>query len=125
MWSVDMIMIVKSSVTRITFLTFAFLFLSLNSIYVQANESSLSTAQTEARKGGYQLIDLDGLWSLYQNNKEGLLLIDTRQEWEYHSGYIQGAVNFPMEPTWLARMTQRGSLEQFLGPDKERALVFY
>jgi len=73
--------------------------------------------QAEAKRGGYRLIDMDELWQLYQQAGNNLLLIDTRQDWEYYAGYIEGALNFSMEPTWLARITQRGALEQFLGPD--------
>jgi len=79
----------------------------------------------EAQKGGYRLINIDELWSLYQNNENNLVLVDTRQEWEYRSGYIKGAKSFSMEPTWLSRITRRGALEQFLGPDKTKTFVFY
>jgi rhodanese-related sulfurtransferase len=54
-----------------------------------------------------------------------MLLVDTRQEWEYRTGHIKGALNFPMEPTWMSRWRNKGALENFLGPDKERYLVFY
>ena len=84
-----------------------------------------SDVEAEAQKGGYQLIDMDELWQLYQKADNNLLLVDTRQDWEYYAGYIKGAINFSMEPTWLARMTQRGALEQFIGPDKTKFLVFY
>ena len=91
-----------------------------------ANEpDSLKAVEVEASKGGYQLIDVDSLWLLYQDKQQNLLLVDTRQEWEYHAGYIQGAVLFSMETTWLARMTQRDALEQFLGKDKSKTIVFY
>jgi rhodanese-related sulfurtransferase len=51
--------------------------------------------------------------------------VDTRQEWEYRTGHIQGAPNFPMEPTWFARWQRKGELGKLLGPDKERSVVFY
>ena len=54
-----------------------------------------------------------------------LILVDTRQEWEYRTGHIKGAVNFPMEPTWWYRWRKQGELKRFLGPDKDRFLVFY
>jgi hypothetical protein len=88
-------------------------------------QSSIETVAQEAKRGGYQLIDVESLWTLYQKDQADILLVDTRQEWEYHSGYIRGATNFPMEPTWLSRMTQRGALEQLLGADKLQTLVFY
>ena len=91
----------------------------------QPQVASNADVQAEAQRGGYQLINIEELWQLYQQADNNLLLVDTRQEWEYHAGYIKGAAFFSMEPTWLARMTQRGALEQFLGPDKTKILVFY
>jgi len=91
----------------------------------QPQVASNADVQAEAQRGGYQLINMGELWQLYQQANDNLLLVDTRQEWEYHAGYIQGAAFFSMEPTWLARMTRRGALEQFLGPDKTKTLVFY
>ena len=91
----------------------------------QPQVASNADVQAEAQRGGYKLINMDELWQLYQRADDNLLLVDTRQEWEYHAGYIKGAAFFSMEPTWLARMTQRGALEQFLGPDKTKILVFY
>jgi 3-mercaptopyruvate sulfurtransferase SseA len=81
--------------------------------------------RTEAAKGDYRLITTDELWQQYNSQRESLLVVDTRQEWEYRSGHIQGAVNFPMEPTWLSRWRKRGALETVLGPDKNRLIVFY
>ncbi len=81
--------------------------------------------RAEATKGGYRLISTDELWQQYKSNPEGLFLVDTRQEWEYRSGHIQGAINFPMEPTWLSRWRKKGDLEAVLGPDRNRLIVFY
>jgi hypothetical protein len=79
----------------------------------------------EARKGGYQLISTDELWARYNKERQSLLLVDTRQEWEYRTGHIKDAVLFAMEPTWLSRWRKKGELATFLGPDKERFIVFY
>ena len=79
----------------------------------------------EAAAGGYRLISTDELRERYQSKPDTILLVDTRQEWEYRSGYIKGAVNFPMEPTWLSRWRKKGDLEQLLGSDKDRFIVFY
>ena len=79
----------------------------------------------ESQAGGYQLISTDGLRDRYQSKPDTMLLVDTRQEWEYRSGHIKGAVNFPMEPTWLSRWRKKGDLEQLLGADKKRLIVFY
>jgi len=88
-------------------------------------ESAWEDVVAEARQGGYRLIGTEELWERYRKDPKSILLVDTRQDWEYRSGRIQGALNFPMEPTWIARWSQRGELERFLGPDKNRFLVFY
>jgi len=98
---------------------------ALSSFNVQAEADSQDVVRAEAEKGGYQLIDLKDLWQVYQDDQTELLLIDTRQSWEYHAGHIKGAVNFPLEPTWLSRLTQRGALDQFLKAHKSKKLVFY
>jgi 3-mercaptopyruvate sulfurtransferase SseA len=80
---------------------------------------------TEARQGGYRTIRTNELWERYEKDPDKMLLVDTRQEWEYRTGHIKGALNFPIEPTWMSRWRNKGTLEKFLGPDKERLLVFY
>ena len=80
---------------------------------------------TEAEMGGYKLINTNKLWEHYRKDPDSLLVVDTRQEWEYRTGHIKGAVNFPMEPTWLSRWQKKGDLENLLGTDKNRAVVFY
>jgi 3-mercaptopyruvate sulfurtransferase SseA len=79
----------------------------------------------EAKVGGYRIITTEEVASRYRNESTKLLLVDTRQEWEYRTGHIDGAVNFPMDPTWWSRLSNAGKLEEFLGPDKNRFLVFY
>jgi len=79
----------------------------------------------EAERGGYRLIDLPGLLALHEDGSQDLLLVDTRQEWEYSSGYIEGAVLFPMEPTWWERFSKKDELGILLGPNKDRSIVFY
>lgn len=88
-------------------------------------QTTLENVRVEARSGGYRLITTGELWSWLQSEADNLLLVDTRQEWEYHAGHIKGAVNFPMEPTWLSRWRKKGALAQLLGADKDRTIVFY
>ncbi|RJX25004.1 MAG: rhodanese-like domain-containing protein [Desulfurivibrio sp.] len=90
-----------------------------------AGAATMADVQKEAERGGYKLIATDELWGMISRDPAAVLLVDTRQEWEYAAGHIAGAVNFPMEPTWLSRLTRRGELEQFLGPDKAKHIVFY
>lgn len=88
-------------------------------------EADRSQVKQAAEAGGYRLIDLESLSRLYRSDLENILLIDTRQEWEHRTGHIARSVNFPMEPTWWDRWKKRGRLKALLGPDKEKALVFY
>jgi 3-mercaptopyruvate sulfurtransferase SseA len=81
--------------------------------------------QAEARAGGYRLITTEALAEKYRQNPSESLLVDTRQPWEYRTGHIAGAVNFPMEPTRWERWRKARALGQLLGQDKERRLVFY
>ena len=79
----------------------------------------------EAKVGGYQIISTAELVEQYRTDPGGAMIVDTRQEWEYRTGHIKGALNFPMEPTWWARWRKADALEDFLGPDRNRLLVFY
>ena len=79
----------------------------------------------EAKEGGYRLLTTEEVRGLYEKNPPGLLLVDTRQDWEHRTGHITGSVNFSMEPTAWARWNKRGEIGKLLGPDKERTVVFY
>lgn len=79
----------------------------------------------EGETGGYHLISTEELARRYREDPSSLLLVDTRQAWEYRTGHIEGAVNFPMEPTWWTRWHKADDLESFLGSDKDRSIVFY
>jgi len=79
----------------------------------------------EAERGGYKIISTEDLAKRFIENPSEILLIDTRQEWEYLTGHIDGALNFPMEPTWWSRWSKSDELEEVLGPDKDHPLVFY
>ena len=92
---------------------------------VAPKTASWQDVLAEASQGGYRLIDTDELSNKYKAKPDSMLLVDTRQQWEYRTGHIKGAVNFPMEPTWLSRWRNKGALEKYLGPDKNRLIVFY
>jgi rhodanese-related sulfurtransferase len=92
---------------------------------VPPKEATWDDVKAEARQAGYHLITTNELFKQYNERPESLLLVDTRQEWEYRTGHIKGPLNFPMEPTWLSRWRNKGALEKFLGPDKNRFIVFY
>jgi hypothetical protein len=88
-------------------------------------EASWEDVKAEAQRGGYQLINTEELAKLYQQPPPNFLLVDTRQDWEYRSGHMKGAVNFPMEPTWWSQWRSQGRMASLLGPDKGRLVVFY
>jgi len=92
---------------------------------VVPKQASWDDVIAEASAGGYKIISTAELAELYQDGTKSQLLIDTRQEWEYRTGHIESALNFPMEPTWWSRWKKADALEDFLGPDKEQLLVFY
>ena len=79
----------------------------------------------EAESGGYRLMDTARLRKHYERGFEDVLVVDTRQEWEFRTGHIPGAINFSMEPTWWSRLRSRAALEKAMGPDRNRVLVFY
>jgi predicted sulfurtransferase len=79
----------------------------------------------EAKLGGYRIIKTEEIWERYKKNPRDILLVDTRQEWEFRTGHLKGAVNFSMEPTAWSRWRKQKELETFLGPDKNRSIVFY
>lgn len=92
---------------------------------VTPKEATWEDVLAEAKQGGYRIIKTGDLWTRYQKNPNNTLLVDTRQEWEYRTGHIRGALNFPIEPTGYSRWRKQKPLEAFLGPDKNRFIVFY
>ena len=85
----------------------------------------MALVEQEAINGGYRLVDVDTLSKMYRSNREDILLVDTRQEWEHRAGHIANSVNFPMKPTRWARWQRKGKLKVLLGADKEKSIVFY
>ena len=92
---------------------------------VTPKEATWDDVLAEAKNGGYRIITTKELGAAYTQNHHGFLLVDTRQEWEYRTGHISGAINFPMEPTWWSRWRKADALKELLGPDPDRKVVFY
>jgi hypothetical protein len=92
---------------------------------VTPRQATWDDVLAEGDEGNYRIITTDELAKRYRMEGDSLLLVDTRQEWEFRTGHLKGAVNFPMEPTAWARWRKAPDLEKFLGPDKNRTLVFY
>jgi 3-mercaptopyruvate sulfurtransferase SseA len=116
--------------TRTTLLALIAMALTLGVLWLQhrtvvVQEATMAEVEAEAARGGYRLINTEELAKLYHQPPANLLLVDTRQDWEYRSGHIKGAVNFPLEPTWWSRWRSQDPLAALLGPDKDRLVVFY
>jgi hypothetical protein len=115
---------------RTTLLALAAVILTLAALwYVQrsvvAPEATMAQVQAEAARGGYGLMTTAELDKIYQQPPANFILVDTRQDWEYRSGHIRGAVNFPLDPTWWSGWRSQDRLAALLGPDKNRLVVFY
>ncbi len=115
---------------RKTLLAFAAIAITVGSLWltnrsVTPKEATWEDVHAQAKLGGYNIINTEELWKRYNKNPDNLFLVDTRQEWEYRTGHIKGALNFPMEPTRFSRWRKKGELEAFLGPDKDKFIVFY
>ena len=115
---------------RTTFLALAAVILTLGALWyihrpVIPPETTLAEVEAEAARGGYRLITTEALAELYRQQPSKVLLVDTRQDWEYRSGHIKDAVNFPLEPSWWSRWRSQGRLAALLGPDRDRLVVFY
>lgn len=117
---------------KLTSLFFALAAMALTVAFVWYAQSPATLKQAtwdhvlaEAEVGKYQLISTEELAEKYRTDPDGVLMVDTRQEWEFRTGHIENSVNFSMEPTWWERWTKADELEEFLGPDRNRQLVFY
>jgi hypothetical protein len=92
---------------------------------VPPKQATWEDVLAEAKVGGYRIITTDELAERYRTDAQSLFLVDTRQEWEYRTGHLKGAVNFPIEPTWWSRWRKAAPIEALLGPDRDRTLIFY
>jgi hypothetical protein len=115
---------------KTTFMAVLAVFLTIGTLWfsnrtVTPGQTTWEDVLAEGKSGNYQIIKTEDLADLYQKDASSVFLVDTRQEWEYRTGHLRGAENFPMEPTAWARWRKASALETFLGPDKDRTLVFY
>lgn len=79
----------------------------------------------EGKAVGYKIFTTEELAALYQKDPESLLIVDTRQEWEYRTAHIAGSVVFPTETTSWWRWRNAPAMAKLLGPDKNRTIVYY
>ncbi len=114
----------------ITFIAIAAVLVTAGAVWfssraVTPGRASWGDVLSEAKAGGYNIITTDELSERYRNHSKSLLIVDTRQDWEYRTGHLKGAVNFPIEPTSWSRWRKASALQTFLGPDKDRTIIFY
>lgn len=82
---------------------------------------------TQVQKGGYSIVTTEEL-KAWIDKKEPMLIVDTMPfEDSYKKNHIPNAVQieFPVEEMTQLDDAKRASLEQLLGPDKTRKIVFY
>lgn len=84
------------------------------------------SAQKEADREGYSLIDTEALaevLTLYTKTT----ILDARADYEYEGGHIPGAVNLEFDLGDRTNLPQekREALVKLLGPDKDKRLVIY
>ena len=115
----------RTTLAAVAAVLFTVTALWLTSRAVTPKEATWDDVLAEGRSGNYRIISTEELAVLKEQQGEALLLVDTRQEWEYRTGHIAGAINFPMEPTAWVRWKKRGELDKVLGADRERHIVFY
>ena len=53
----------------------------------------------EGKAGGYKIFTTEELGERFRKDPQSLLIVDTRQEWEYRTAHIAGSVVFPTETT--------------------------
>lgn len=115
---------------KATFIAFMAVLLTIGAIWftnraVTPKQATWDDVLADGKNGGYQVMTTDELSARYQKDPSSVFLVDTRQEWEYRTGHLKEAENFPIEPTAWSRWRKASALEKFLGPDKNRTLVFY
>ncbi len=90
------------------------------------NEVWWASAQAEARRDDYRLIDDDGLKRLV-DDKADIVLLDARADYEFEAGHIPGAANleFDLGDDLDLSPEKRRALAALMGPDRDRLLVIY
>ncbi len=92
-----------------------------------ATETSGVTLSREASRGGYKLVTTPEL-KAWIDQKKPMLIIDTMPlNDSYKKQHVPGAVHyeFPIPEVKEMDDAARAKFEKFLGPDKDKTLVFY
>lgn len=113
---------------RLFSITFLVIFLLLSAIPTFGKEMPLwwEQAEAEARREGYDLITLDELESLYQSDKD-FIVLDVRPDYEYKRAHLPKAANleFHLGERLTIEPAKRKEFEELLGSDKDRTIVIY
>ena len=109
-------------------ITFSVIFLFFFTTPTFAEEQPLwwEQAEAEARRGGYHLITLDELESLYQSGKD-FKILDVRPDYEYKRAHLPKASNleFHLGERLTLDPAKRKEFEKLLGSNKDRTIVIY
>jgi 3-mercaptopyruvate sulfurtransferase SseA len=110
----------------VAWLLLAFCVLAARPARADENEVWWASAEAEARRDDYGLIDDDGLKKLV-GGKTDMVLLDARADYEFAAGHIPGAVNleFDLGDDLDLSDDKRRALADLMGPDKDRLLVIY
>ncbi len=83
-------------------------------------------AEAEARRGGYDLLTLDELESLYQSGKD-FIILDVRPDYEYKRAHLPRAANleFHLGERLTLDPAKQKEFERLLGPNKDQTVVIY
>jgi rhodanese-related sulfurtransferase len=90
-------------------------------------EKSAVTLSREAARGGYKLVTTEELKG-WIDQKKPMMIIDTMPlQDSYVKQHVPGAVQyeFPIPEVKEMDDAAKAKFEQFLGPDKDKTLVFY
>jgi phage shock protein E len=105
--------------------TMLLLFLFCSSTEAARTPFWWSSAQAQAEREGYRLLDSPGLETLI--SEDDPILVDVRPKYEYAAGHIACAVNLDFDPGDLHSLApeKREALVALLGGDKKRPVVVY
>lgn len=113
---------------RLFSITFFVFFLLLSTIPTFGKEMVLwwEQAEAEARREGYDLITLDEFESLYQSDKD-FIVLDVRPDYEYKRAHLPKAANleFHLGERLTLDPVKRKEFQELLGSDKDRTIVIY
>ncbi len=113
-------------ITCVAWLLLALCVLPARPALADETEIWWASAQAEADRDGYLLLDDDGLRKL-MDEKADMVLLDARADYEFAAGHLPGAANleFDLGDDIELPQAKRQALQNLLGPDKDRMLVIY